>query len=778
MLFFSDSYFEDEVRDGFFVSSIMKKCWAAQLEILSDIDRVCKRYNIRWYADCGTLLGAVRHGGFVPWDDDLDICMFRDDYHRFLSVASRELTNIWPEYKILNYHDGEYWEPISRIVNADNVAFSDVRLEKFHGYPLAAGIDIFPLDFVCPDEDEENARKDLFKAILELADSDYAETIDRSKLEELANTVGKKYDDTQSAKLQLYEWGEIVSSLYRREEADNVCLMHFWYKNNDHIYPMELFDKIVEIPFENIMINAPAGYDQVLKIEYGDYMKLVRTGGIHEYPHYEEQIITVQEWLGDTSPFRKSIMKNSMSEMMRAGKTDNPRAMVVEKSLETVKLLQEAEAELGKMFDKGLSDEIIELLSQCQDVAIQIGTYIEEYMGDGFITVKHLEDYCESVYQLSQIIIDSVDFKEEEVKSATQEMLSGLNERLVLIDNSINNDINDVKEVVIMPFKADCWRILEGIWKKMKDDPSVHVIVIPIPYYTKSAVGRIETKHFETGDYPDYITLTDYNSYDFQKRHPYKIVIQYPYDNDNFVTTIDPCFYAQNLKHYTDELVYIPYFKTEEIGSGEERAYKVMGDYVLSPGVIYSDKVIVQSESIRDLYIKKLIEFFGEETESIWMNKIDGTGTYLYEDGCKVAKESIDMPKTWKETIFMDDGSAKKIIIYRTSISGLFEHKNKTLEKMKTVFDIFESNSDDVVVIWCPDPLIDATIPTTNPELYGIYRSLVDDFRLKNYGIYDDSGDVDRLLMLADAYYGDTDKLVQECRNRKIPVMIQNVDVI
>ena len=73
---------------------------------------------------------------------------------------------------------------------------------------------------------------------------------------------------------------------------------------------------------------------------------------------------------------------------------------------------------------------------------------------------------------------------------------------------------------------------------------------------------------------------------------------------------------------------------------------------------------------------------------------------------------------------------------------------------------------------------MDATIPTTDPQLYDNYKSLVNEYRLRCFGIYDDSGDDTRLLMLADAYYGDTDKLVQECRKRKIPVMIQNVDAV
>ena len=771
-MIFPNSYFEDEVRDGFFVTGIMKKCWAAQLEVLSDISRVCKRYGIRWYADCGTLLGAVRHGGFIPWDDDLDICMFRDDYYKFLSVASRELTNIWPEYRILNYHDEEYWEPMSRIVNSDNVSFSSDRIEKFHGYPFCAGIDIFPLDFVCRDEGEEKARKELFKAIFELADSDYAETIDKSMLEELAKSVGKKYDDSKSAKLQLYEWGEIVSSLYRREEADNVCLMHFWYKNNDHIYPMELFEKTIEIPFETTYIQAPVGYDTVLKIEYGDYMKLVKSSGLHDYPHYDSQIEKVEEWLGESSPFHKSINRDSYKNICKHNVGENPRKAVRDNSKETIKLLYEAHEELVKLLNNSCINDAIELLSQCQEVAIQIGSYIEEYQGEGFITVKYLEDYCESVYQLSQVAM------EEDNKDLVMDKIDIINRQLDDINDSIEKDISVRKEVVIIPFKADYWYVFDGIWKKHKDDPSVNVHVIPIPYYYKSALGEVTIKSYETDDYPDYICPESYNDYNFEMMCPDKIYIQYPYDNDNFITTIDPVFYAKNLKKYTNELVYIPYFKTDEIGQGEERAYKVMDNYVLTPAVLYSDKVMVQTDNIKELYIKKLSEFFGDETRTVWIDKLSETAEKLYERSKLLDKKDIDMPKEWKEILLKANGEIKKIIVYNISISGVFEHKNKMIDKIKSVMEVFAENSENIAVIWHHDPLIEATIPVTDPKLYDMFANLVYEFKSAGFGIYDDSENVERLLSLADAYYGDTDKLVQLFRNRNLPIMIQNTEIL
>ena len=78
-----DDFLEGEIRNSFYVESMMKKVWAAQLEVLNEIDRICKKHNITYFADWGTLLGTVRHKGFIPWDDDMDITMKRQDYIKF-----------------------------------------------------------------------------------------------------------------------------------------------------------------------------------------------------------------------------------------------------------------------------------------------------------------------------------------------------------------------------------------------------------------------------------------------------------------------------------------------------------------------------------------------------------------------------------------------------------------------------------------------------------------------------------------------------------------------
>ena len=88
---FADDYFKGEERLGFYIRPMMKRYWAAHLEMMDEFNRVCDVLGISYYADYGTLLGAVRHQGFIPWDDDIDICMMRDDYMRFMELAPKAL---------------------------------------------------------------------------------------------------------------------------------------------------------------------------------------------------------------------------------------------------------------------------------------------------------------------------------------------------------------------------------------------------------------------------------------------------------------------------------------------------------------------------------------------------------------------------------------------------------------------------------------------------------------------------------------------------------------
>lgn len=128
MLEFPENYFRGEEREGFYVEEMMKRAWAAQLKVLEEIECICKKYNLTYFADSGTLLGAVRHQGFIPWDDDIDIAMKPADYRRFLQVAEQEMPSGW---KLLSlYTHDEYTEVFARMVNSNRINCSQEWLDE------------------------------------------------------------------------------------------------------------------------------------------------------------------------------------------------------------------------------------------------------------------------------------------------------------------------------------------------------------------------------------------------------------------------------------------------------------------------------------------------------------------------------------------------------------------------------------------------------------------------------------------------------------------------
>lgn len=149
----SIDFFRDEIRNGFYIPTAVKQSWATALDVLNEVDRICQKHGINYFADWGTLLGAVRHGGFIPWDDDLDISMPREDYEKFRAVADSELPD---DYVIHDYERKEnHWLFLVRIVGNNHICFNTDYLNDHYNFPWIASIDIFVKDYLYKDSREE-----------------------------------------------------------------------------------------------------------------------------------------------------------------------------------------------------------------------------------------------------------------------------------------------------------------------------------------------------------------------------------------------------------------------------------------------------------------------------------------------------------------------------------------------------------------------------------------------------------------------------------------------
>lgn len=437
---------------------------------------------------------------------------------------------------------------------------------------------------------------------------------------------------------------------------------------------------------------------------------------------------------------------------------------------DSVALLERALHTLKQVLERKNDAAAMELLEQSQEEAIKTGTMIESEEGDGTAAVRMLEEYCEQLYR----VYETVNQRESLNAGLT---CKALKKTLIRIQNSIKNEIPTRTEVVFLPYKASMWDSLESVWRAADQDENCDAYVVPIPYYDKNPDGSFGKMHYEGNLYPADVPVVDYQEYDFAGRHPDVIFIHNPYDDCNFVTSVPPFFYSKNLKQYTDKLVYIPYFVLAEIKPEDRRAIEGMAHFCTCPGVLNADRVIVQSKDMRRVYIQVLTEAVGENTRKIWEEKILGLGSPKFDKLLHTEKKDVDMPEDWLGMIQKADGSWRKIVLYNTSVNALLHHNEKMLQKIKNVLEIFKEERADVTLLWRPHPLTEATISSMRPGLWKAYREIVARYREEGWGIYDDTTDLDRALILSDAYYGDGSSVVQLCRHIGMPVMIQDVNV-
>lgn len=759
------SYYEDEIRDGFYVHGMMKRAWAAAIEVLEVVDRICKRYHIPYFADAGTLLGAIRHKGFIPWDDDLDICMRREDYNRFLQIAEEEL----PEtFKLINIHtEPEYDEIFSRVVNGLSISFNRNHLGKYHGFPFVVGIDIFPLDYITPNEDDEKWRchlvtliEDIAKSIEHIESADEQETL-ICQVEEMC---GVQIDRKGHLKNQLMLLEEKLMSMYGAEEAEELALMPVWARKGSNKFKKEYFESAVEVNFENIKIPVPMMYDAVLRQKYGDYMKLVHNWDYHGYPFYGDQIRIAEEGL-NLKFLKYEFSQNDLLCEERMEKPD-----IKQQAEGILSVLKEGHVEIESALKQGTIAVVLELLEACQNGAIAIGTMLEENCGEGVATISLLEAYCEYLYHVYGAITQENEIDAEEIIACLVQMENA-------IADSIHNDVKIRKEVVFICYKADMWNAIESVWKAACEDENCDVYVVPVPYHEKNIFGEFGEMHYEGAQFPDYVQITKYEEYDLATHKPDKIFIQSPYDGYGHGISIAPAYYSSCLKYYTKELIYIPYFILDEINPRDARAMASMEHFVKMPGLVYADKVIVQSEAMKERYVDALVEFAGEETRSIWERKILGLGSPL-QDVSLTNEVWKKVPQEWVQMLQKADGKRKKLILYHISASTFEQNGEKLLEKIKRVAETFAENKSDVVALWYLEPWETDVIKSHKPMLWGEYQVLVQHIQTEGCGVYNDTMDAKDIVEICDAYYGDTGSVAQLCRMKGMPVMIQDVECV
>lgn len=245
----------------------LRKLQLVENEILKVTHDFCKKHGIKYSLYAGTLLGAVRHGGFIPWDDDVDIFMERNEYERFLKL--------WQEEKVEGYTmqatNSPFYEGINHTkIRKDGTIFAskkEMEVDTHHGIWL----DVFPFDKV--PTDKKARKKFFFKAKLRLV---YTRGYPYEKGGKFLKLLSKILL-IPSRKTQLKIRNKIEKQIidkYKDLKSGYEYMSLAATENFKTFYPPEIIENLASITFENASYSAVKDYDKMLTIQYGDYMKL------------------------------------------------------------------------------------------------------------------------------------------------------------------------------------------------------------------------------------------------------------------------------------------------------------------------------------------------------------------------------------------------------------------------------------------------------------------------------------------------------------------------
>lgn len=268
---------DTEIRNGYEVSAEMKKIWAIQVDMVKHTLDVCKRHGLKIWADGGTLLGAAREHGYIPWDDDIDLLMLRPDYEKLKALADDEFQS--PYFFQCAYTEKKYYRGHAQI-RYDGTSMI-LPIDIFQRFNQGIFIDIFVYDAMPDTLDSEWERKmkraDEISSIL--FDAAYSRVISKNAFTNIRHKLNaafggglrlfKEYDNL----FQSYNWDNchrMACPCFNREIIKNYTKEIDWYRET------------VYLPFEDIELPAPVDYALALSTQYGqDYMTPRKAPAMH-----------------------------------------------------------------------------------------------------------------------------------------------------------------------------------------------------------------------------------------------------------------------------------------------------------------------------------------------------------------------------------------------------------------------------------------------------------------------------------------------------------------
>lgn len=261
-----EDFFNEEVRCEYLVSEKMKKVWAVIIDLYLEFARICDKYQLKYFGYGGTILGAIRHGGFIPWDDDLDVCMPRADYEKLLAIAPEELSD--PYLMQTPQTDTGYYKTIARLMNKNTTYASRAFLHS--GMAHGCILDILPLDNCNLDTIEQDMQN------IRVSAKRCSEYLKRNDTDIMTPEQYESWKQNMTDE-PLKEWENIqqIATKWKNINTDYYCMMVFVLPGGKYNKPVpkKWFESQITKQFESVEVKVPNDYESLLVSTYGDYMQ-------------------------------------------------------------------------------------------------------------------------------------------------------------------------------------------------------------------------------------------------------------------------------------------------------------------------------------------------------------------------------------------------------------------------------------------------------------------------------------------------------------------------